>query len=194
MEILIYKSIIITLSIIAAFVAFKGFFCVLRMLEKYNAIFNKKTLLKEANIQAQHIKKMQNKSINEQISLLQEDLYEHLETTKQEIEAQQEQIEEKKLSLDQEYKKITDFENSFDSKKLDLLEKSKIITKLKEILAEEKDTQYEIQGVYGVYDIVLKLTSDDIDTLRSTITNKIRKITSVQSTLTMMVIEEQEKA
>ena len=69
-----------------------------------------------------------------------------------------------------------------------------IITKLKEILAEEKDTQYEIQGVYGVYDIVLKLTSDDIDSLRSTITNKIRKITSVQSTLTMMVIEEQEKA
>ena len=69
-----------------------------------------------------------------------------------------------------------------------------IITKLKEILESEKNTQYEIQGVYGVYDIVLKLSSDDIDTLRSTITNKIRKITSVQSTLTMMVIEEQEKA
>ena len=69
-----------------------------------------------------------------------------------------------------------------------------IIAKLKEILADEKNVQYEIQGVYGVYDIVLKLTSDDIDTLRSTITNKIRKITSVQSTLTMMVIEEQEKA
>ena len=69
-----------------------------------------------------------------------------------------------------------------------------IISKLKEILADEKNVQYEIQGVYGVYDIVLKLTSDDIDTLRSTITNKIRKITSVQSTLTMMVIEEQEKS
>ena len=68
-----------------------------------------------------------------------------------------------------------------------------IITKLKEILDVEKTTQYEIQGVYGVYDIVLKLTSDDIDSLRSTITNKIRKITSVQSTLTMMVIDEQEK-
>ena len=67
-----------------------------------------------------------------------------------------------------------------------------IITKLKEILESEKNTQYEIQGVYGVYDIVLKLSSDDIDTLRSTITNKIRKITSVQSTLTMMVIEGQE--
>ena len=67
------------------------------------------------------------------------------------------------------------------------------ITKLKEILANEKETQYEIQGVYGVFDIVLKLTSDDIDNLRSTITNKIRKITSVQSTLTMIVVEGQGK-
>ncbi len=68
-----------------------------------------------------------------------------------------------------------------------------IITKIKEILADKKEIQYEIRGVYGVYDIVLKLSSDDIDTLRSTITNKIRKIASVESTLTMMVIEEQEK-
>ena len=67
-----------------------------------------------------------------------------------------------------------------------------IITKIKEILSDEKDIKYEIQGVYGVFDIVLKLSSDDIDTLRSTITNKIRKITSVQSTLTMMVIDGQE--
>ena len=69
-----------------------------------------------------------------------------------------------------------------------------IITKIKEILDSEKNIQYEIQGVYGVFDIILKLSSDDIDTLRSTITNKIRKITSVQSTLTMMVIEEQEQS
>ena len=66
-----------------------------------------------------------------------------------------------------------------------------IITKIKEILDSEKNIQYEIQGVYGVFDIVLKLSSDDVNTLRATITNKIRKITSVQSTLTMMVIEEQ---
>ena len=68
-----------------------------------------------------------------------------------------------------------------------------IITKIKEILADKKEIQYEIRGVYGVYDIVLKLTSDDMNILRSTITNKIRKIASVESTLTMMVIEEQEK-
>ena len=69
-----------------------------------------------------------------------------------------------------------------------------IIVKIKEILEVEKEIKYEIQGVYGVYDIVLKLSSDSIDNLRSTITNRIRKITSVQSTLTMMVIEQQEKS
>ena len=69
-----------------------------------------------------------------------------------------------------------------------------IIIKIKELLENEKEIEYEIQGVYGVYDIILKLSSANIDTLRSSITNKIRKITSVQSTLTMMVISEQEKS
>ena len=68
-----------------------------------------------------------------------------------------------------------------------------IIGKIKEILDGENNMQYEIQGVYGVYDIILKLSSDDINTLRSTITNKIRKITSVQSTLTMKVTEGDKK-
>jgi DNA-binding Lrp family transcriptional regulator len=68
-----------------------------------------------------------------------------------------------------------------------------IIKNIKESLADEKDIQYKIKGVYGVYDIVLKLTSENENTLRSTITNKIRKIVSVQSTLTMMVIEDQAK-
>ena len=67
-----------------------------------------------------------------------------------------------------------------------------IIKKVKEILASEESVKYEVQGVYGVYDIILKVTSDNSDKLRSVITNKIRKIDKVQSTLTMMVIEEQE--
>jgi len=68
-----------------------------------------------------------------------------------------------------------------------------IISKVKEILDNEADIKYEIQGVYGVYDIVLKISSDNSENLRSVITNKIRKIDKVQSTLTMMVIQEQEK-
>ena len=67
-----------------------------------------------------------------------------------------------------------------------------IIGKIKDILATEKDVEYEIQGVYGIYDIVLKISSNNGEKLRAIITNKIRKIDNVQSTLTMMVIEEQE--
>jgi DNA-binding Lrp family transcriptional regulator len=67
-----------------------------------------------------------------------------------------------------------------------------IISKIKEILDNEENIKYEVQGVYGVYDIVLKVTSDNSEKLRGVITNKIRKIDKVQSTLTMMVIEEQE--
>ncbi len=69
-----------------------------------------------------------------------------------------------------------------------------IIQKIKEILDKEgKDVQYEVQGVYGVYDIIAKITADNMDLLRNIITNKIRKIDKVYSTLTMMVIEEQEQ-
>jgi DNA-binding Lrp family transcriptional regulator len=74
----------------------------------------------------------------------------------------------------------------------DLGSDQEIIVKLKEILAVEKGIKFEVQGVYGIYDIVVKIEADNPDHLRSIITNKIRKIEKVQSTLTMMVIEEQE--
>ena len=69
-----------------------------------------------------------------------------------------------------------------------------IITKIKDILADQKDVEFEIHGVYGVYDIIVKLSSDNSEKLRSIVTNDIRKIENVQSTLTMMVIEQQEKS
>ncbi len=73
----------------------------------------------------------------------------------------------------------------------DLGSDESIIDEVKKNLVEE-DVTYEIQGVYGVYDIVLKLSSNDAEKLRGIITNKVRKISKIQSTLTMMVIEEQE--
>ncbi len=68
-----------------------------------------------------------------------------------------------------------------------------IIQKIKDMLDKEGAVQYEVTGVYGVYDIIVKITADNMDLLRSVITNKIRKIDKVYSTLTMMVIEEQEQ-
>ncbi|MDE0091526.1 MAG: Lrp/AsnC ligand binding domain-containing protein [Thaumarchaeota archaeon] len=72
----------------------------------------------------------------------------------------------------------------------DLGSDESIIGEVKQIL-ESENAKFEIQGVYGVYDIVLKLTADDPEELRGIITDRIRKIGKVQSTLTMMVIEGQ---
>ena len=74
----------------------------------------------------------------------------------------------------------------------DLGSDATVIKEVKDLLISETDVSFEIQGVYGVYDIVLKLMSADTENLRHVITNKVRKIPKVQSTLTMMVIEEQE--
>ncbi len=73
----------------------------------------------------------------------------------------------------------------------DLGSDQSIISELKQILSEE-DVQFEIQGIYGIYDIIIKISSENGENLRAIITNKIRRINKVQSTLTMMVIEEQE--
>ena len=89
-------------------------------------------------------------------------------------------------------KKIFDVPIAFVLINSDLAKDVEIIGKIKEIMQSEKDISYEIQGVYGVYDIVVKVSSDDSPKLRSIVTNQIRKIENVQSTLTMVVIEEQE--
>lgn len=49
----------------------------------------------------------------------------------------------------------------------------------------------EVSGVYGVYDIIVKLQANSMDKLRETITWKVRRIDKVRSTLTMIVIEGQ---
>ncbi len=50
----------------------------------------------------------------------------------------------------------------------------------------------EVHGTFGAYDMVAKVESDQITTLRETITSKIRKIVRIRSTLTLMAIEDQD--
>ena len=47
----------------------------------------------------------------------------------------------------------------------DLGSDESIIAEVKQSLTGEK-IEFEVQGVYGVYDIVLKISSDDDDNLR----------------------------
>ncbi len=50
----------------------------------------------------------------------------------------------------------------------------------------------EVHGTFGAHDILAKVESDQISTLRETIMWEIRKIDKVRSTLTLLGIEGQE--
>ncbi len=61
-----------------------------------------------------------------------------------------------------------------------------IIQQLKNI-----DDISEVSGTFGAYDILAKIESLTIETLREIITWKIRKIDQIRSTLTLMCVEGQ---
>lgn len=44
--------------------------------------------------------------------------------------------------------------------------------------------------VYGIYDILVKVEAEDMESLREAVTSKIRRIPKVRSTMTMIVVEE----
>ena len=61
-----------------------------------------------------------------------------------------------------------------------------IIGKLKEL-----DTVKEVHGTFGAYDITVKLEAETAETLRETITQNLRQMNKIRSTLTLTVVEEQ---
>jgi len=50
----------------------------------------------------------------------------------------------------------------------------------------------EVHGTFGAYDILAEVESANVKKLRDTVSWKIRKLDRVRSTLTLMVIEDQE--
>tara|TARA_B100001245_G_scaffold222826_1_gene195244 strand:+ start:991 stop:1230 length:240 start_codon:yes stop_codon:yes gene_type:complete len=62
----------------------------------------------------------------------------------------------------------------------------KVIADLKTV-----DGVIEVHGTFGAYDVLAKVESAQVETLRETITWKIRKIDKIRSTLTLMGIEGQ---
>ncbi len=69
---------------------------------------------------------------------------------------------------------------------------SEIIEKARSVLRESNLSSYEVQGTFGIYDIVVKLSAPNDDTLRKIVLEKLRKIENIESAITMMVNEEQE--
>ena len=62
-----------------------------------------------------------------------------------------------------------------------------VISELKSI-----ESVVEVHGTFGAYDIMAKVESSQVEALRETITWKIRKISKIRSTLTLMGIEGQQ--
>jgi len=60
-----------------------------------------------------------------------------------------------------------------------------------EIVHEIKQVEdvKEVQGVFGAYDILVKIESANAEILKDTIIWKIRKLNRVRSTLTLMTAE-----
>ena len=56
-----------------------------------------------------------------------------------------------------------------------------VIEELKKI-----DAVKEIQGVFGTYDIIIKVKADDKNIFAEVISSQIRKIDKLKSTLTLM--------
>jgi len=69
----------------------------------------------------------------------------------------------------------------------DLGYEAEIIDELKQL-----DNAKQVRGVYGAYDILVKVESANEENLRETITWKIRKLNRIRSTLTLMVTDDQE--
>ena len=57
-----------------------------------------------------------------------------------------------------------------------------VIEQLKKI-----DSVKEIQGVFGMYDIIIKIQTNDTKIIAETISTQIRKIDKLKSTLTLTV-------
>jgi DNA-binding Lrp family transcriptional regulator len=62
-----------------------------------------------------------------------------------------------------------------------------------EIIKQLKELEgvTEVHGTFGAYDILSKIESSTVESLRETITWKIRKIDKIRSTLTLMGIDGQ---
>jgi len=60
-----------------------------------------------------------------------------------------------------------------------------------EVLEELKKIEYvkEAYVVYGVYDIVAKVVTPNMDKLREVVTYYIRRLAKVRSTVTLIVVE-----
>jgi len=63
-----------------------------------------------------------------------------------------------------------------------------VLNKIKTVL-EQANLPHEAQMVFGVYDIVVKISAKSDDVLRDIVLERLRRIENIESAITMMVDE-----
>ncbi len=60
-----------------------------------------------------------------------------------------------------------------------------------DVINELKKTPHvtEVYAVYGVYDVIVKVEAESMEKLREAIATRLRKISGIKSTLTMIIVE-----
>jgi len=51
----------------------------------------------------------------------------------------------------------------------------------------------EVYIVYGTYDVVAKIEADTLEKIREVITDKVRKLSDIRTTVTMIIVEQKAK-
>ncbi len=65
-----------------------------------------------------------------------------------------------------------------------------VIEEIKKILSNISEIEFEIQGVFGIYDIIVKISSIEDENIHRSAIEKVRSIEHIQSAIIMMVNEE----
>lgn len=78
-----------------------------------------------------------------------------------------------------------DVHSAFVLMNAELGKENKLVQELRQI-----PNVKEAYPVYGVYDILMEIESDSMETLRETITTKVRKLDGIKSTLTMIIVKD----
>ena len=66
----------------------------------------------------------------------------------------------------------------------DVASEEEVMNQLKELPEVES-----VHLVYGIYDLIVKVSADDLDTLKKGVTGNLRGIEKIRSTMTMIAVE-----
>ena len=67
-----------------------------------------------------------------------------------------------------------------------------VLEKIKTLEKSESISLHEVSVIYGVYDLIVKLSAKNMDELKEFITSKIRSLEEISSSLTLIEVGQED--